>query len=104
MTMLTDVQDWTSGTPCYDRQEAWYPEHSGSQSASSTKFAIAACRTQCGVRRQCAQLAVKKNEQFGIWGGFNLSNRGGREDIRMWLGGAPATARRTVVTRLVNVG
>jgi WhiB family redox-sensing transcriptional regulator len=62
----TTVQDWANGTA----QEA-----------------VQVCR-RCPVRLECLRVALKGDEQHGIWGGFNFGNAEQKQRARGLMRGA----------------
>lgn len=53
----------------------WFPEkHAKGERARDVIVAKEIC-TECHVRQECLDYAISAQEQFGIWGGFNIDAR-----------------------------
>lgn len=74
----TDRWDWQLAAACRTTAtEFFHPEDE--RSRSRTRFAREAAAkqlcNQCSVRRACLQFALSTREPYGIWGGYNPSER-----------------------------
>jgi hypothetical protein len=78
-----------SPVPCVDRPADWFPTTDPAYVSrrgvrprkdrnalrarrEAVKQAITLCRTECPIRRQCADTAVKTGAMSGIWAGYDL--------------------------------
>jgi WhiB family redox-sensing transcriptional regulator len=69
----TDDTVWQLLARCRDYEpEIFFPE--GHQMEAKSRQAINICH-QCPVENQCAEWALTRGEQFGVWGGMSEITR-----------------------------
>ena len=70
--MTTDLQD--TDPPCSRHDpDLWFSESSGTTN-DQTRTALALCAV-CPIRAACLAYALRRQEQFGVWGGLTTSQR-----------------------------
>lgn len=71
---------WQRFAPCRQADpDAWFPEK-GEQGLEAKEI----CQS-CPFRLRCLSEALERGEQYGIWGGINLSNDHNRRKARAQL-------------------
>lgn len=77
------MTDWVLRAACRNvaRPGLWFADHTKGE-----REAAEVCQRDCLVRRQCGRTAAARDEQFGVWAGFRMSQVGERRALRTWLG------------------
>lgn len=79
---LIKPEPWVKDAACTGTDpDLWFPEPSTDRPLVNPKTI---CR-ECPVREQCLDYAMRRKEQFGIWGGLSadqMKNRRSRENAR----------------------
>lgn len=72
---IADDQEWMLLGLCnFIDPEIWYPEQQGRSAWGQKKLAKQICR-KCPVIDQCLEYALTHNEEWGIWGGTDPTER-----------------------------
>ncbi|MGM0724179.1 MAG: WhiB family transcriptional regulator [Actinomycetota bacterium] len=68
---LDAPRDWREWSICNQTDpEAFFPEHGGRTARPGKQICMS-----CGVRSECLQEALERDEKWGIWGGLTRQER-----------------------------
>ncbi|GAB2694808.1 WhiB family transcriptional regulator [Nocardia thraciensis] len=67
------LSEWRLRAACRKyAPNTWFPDQRGELRRREVQRAVKICRTECPVRRHCAQEALQMGARSGIWGGVDL--------------------------------
>ena len=94
MTATGSAQNWRSAAACrLADPDLFFPVSATGPAAAQIARAKAIC-AGCGVRRECLEFALTREQNYGIWGGTTADDR--QRDRRRRRRAAAAAAKRTV--------
>src|SRR5580704_2339471 len=95
MTATGSAQNWRSAAACRSADpDLFFPSSATDPAARQIARAKTIC-AGCGVRRECLEFALTREQNYGIWGGTTAEDRQ-RDRRRRRRRAAAAAAKRTV--------
>ena len=94
MTATGSAQNWRSAAACRSADpDLFFPVSATGPAAAQIARAKTIC-AGCGVRRECLEFALTREQNYGIWGGTTAYDR--QRDRRRRRRAAAAAAKRSV--------
>lgn len=69
---MTQIEEWMESAKCKDRSSYFFTEHLPAVEARKLQIIAKAICMQCEVKSECADYAIRNNEEYGIWGGLTV--------------------------------
>lgn len=83
------MNDWRGLAECLKSPipDAWFSKRDDRPGREAAEYALGFCR-RCPVQAECLEVALTRDERWGIWGGRTNTQRGSRPSPGPTVGGS----------------